>query len=86
MTRADIDDSCWQELANAIVLQAVSDYRKLCRTERKGPLNSSDATEKKRIPRFFCGSWFKMLTDIDGFELLKQLDSEMHYVHTHINL
>ena len=86
MTKTYINDACWQELANAIVIQAVNDYRKLCRKERKEPLQQSEYEDKKRIQRFFCGWWFETLTDINGFELLKRLDAETTYIRTHIYL
>lgn len=75
----------WQELANAIVIQAVVDYRKLRRKQRKGVvLKPEEQSDYDKIRRFFCGEWFVMLTDIDGPELLKKLDGETTYIRTHI--
>ena len=83
MTNSYANDSHWSALANAIVIQAVYDYRRIRRKERAGiPLKRKEAKDKKRIQRFFIGSWFQELTDIDGFELLKKLDSETTYVQT----
>lgn len=85
MIETTIGNTCWQELANAIVIQAVVDYRKLRRKQRKGDaLKPEDQSEYDKIRRFFCGEWFMMLTDIDGPALLKKLDGETAYIRTHI--
>ena len=76
---------CWQDLANAIVIQAVVDYRKLRRKQRKGiALKFKEQSDYEKIRRFFCGEWFAMLTNIDGSALMKKLDSETTYMRTHI--
>ena len=52
-------------LANAIILQAVKDYRHTyspqCRAE---------------IKRFFRSDWFKVLTRLDGKMIIKRLEQE----------
>jgi hypothetical protein len=55
----------YRELADAIIIKAVDDYRK----HKK--LRSS-------IARFFKSDWFKILTDIDGEDLLKKLKDEIN--------
>lgn len=83
MTNSYANDNNWLALANAIVIQAVYDYRRIRRKERAGiPLKCREVKDKRRIQRFFVGSWFQELTDIDGFELLKTLDAETVYVQT----
>ena len=54
----------YRALANAIILQAADDYRK------HKYLRSS-------IAKFFKSDWFKILTDIDGEDLLKKLEDEI---------
>lgn len=58
----------YEKLANAIVLQAVKDYR--CR-------GSSD--ERESLERFFRSHWFSVLTSIDPEFLIKNLREEMKY-------
>lgn len=51
-------------LANAIILQAVKDYKHTspqCRAE---------------IKRFFCSEWFRVLTRLDGEMLISRLENE----------
>jgi hypothetical protein len=52
-------------LANAIILQAVKDYR-LC--SRSAPAGE--------IERFFLSDWFEVLTRLDGQVLLSKLRKE----------
>lgn len=55
----------YEELANAIVLQAVKDYRM-----------TDDEKELKEIERFFRSGWFGVLTKVDPDLLIKQLRKE----------
>lgn len=55
----------YENLANAIVMQAVKDYRKSIREE-----------ELKSIERFFRSSWFSVLTSVDPEFLIKNLREE----------
>lgn len=66
----------WEkELANQIVLQAVSDYRKSLRGQR---VNGRVPIRKmiNDLDDFFRSDWYKMLTKVDGEILLKQLQEE----------
>ena len=59
----------YEELANAIVLQAVKDYR----------LNE-DKRELASIERFFRSAWFSTLTSINPEMLISKLRKEkVHY-------
>ena len=55
----------YQELANAIILQAVHEYR--------DTMNEKDLAE---IAEFFLSDWFAVLTNIDGGDLLTMLRRE----------
>lgn len=55
----------YEELANAIVLQAVKDYR----------LNE-DKRELASIERFFRSAWFSTLTSINPDMLISKLRKE----------
>lgn len=54
-----------QLLANAIILQAVNDYRA-----------HSDLRTINEIESFFRSEWFAMLTKLDGEALLEKLREE----------
>ena len=62
-------------LANAIILQAVTDYRKSLRGVKAAP-NVSVADMKRDCERFFVSDWFSTLTKINGTVLMKQLQEE----------
>ncbi len=55
----------YQKLANAIVLQAVKDYRM-----------TDDERELKEIERFFHSTWFGVLTSVDPDLLISKLRKE----------
>jgi hypothetical protein len=55
----------YQELANAIVLQAVKDYR----------LHDNEQ-ELARIERFFRSDWFSVLTNVNPEILITKLRKE----------
>jgi hypothetical protein len=61
-------ETAYENLANAIVEQAVKDYRAAKRTGNSGRIAS--------IRRFFRSDWFGTLTDIDGEYLIRKLDKE----------
>ena len=59
----------YEELANAIVLQAVKDYRL-----------HDDEQELASIERFFRSGWFSTLTSINPEMLISKLRKEkVHY-------
>ncbi len=55
----------YQELANAIVLRAVEDYRL-----------TDDEQELEEIERFFRSDWFSVLTKLDPDLLIQRLLKE----------
>ena len=52
----------YEELANAIILQAVKDYRL-----------TDDERELQEIERFFRSGWYGMLTDLDSEYLMNSV-------------
>ena len=67
----------YNNLANAIILQAVKDYRKALRTLSINPNNRSAQYERRRIEQFFRSSWFGVLTSIDPEMLITKLKAEV---------
>ena len=55
----------YEELANAIVLQAVKDWR------------SGDERDKAEVERFFRSAWFGSLTKLDPEVLIINLRKEI---------
>lgn len=55
----------YEELANAIILRAVKDYRA-----------AKHSSTKRSIERFFRSGWFRELTSIEGVKLIADLRRE----------
>ncbi len=66
----------YENLANAIVLQAVRDYRTALKSLKMNPSNKSAKIEKENIERFFWSDWYKVLTSVDGESLIRVLRKE----------
>ena len=76
-------DAQWQCLIEAIILSSVATYRKLRSKQRKGKeLTPLEQEELQEIEKFFLGDWFAWLCDLDGAELLKQLQNETKRIKT----
>ena len=70
--------SPWQKLANAIVEQAVKDYRTAQARVKAHPESADHAkVEVRQLERFFRSSWFEVLTDVDGRLVLSRLKKEV---------
>ena len=53
------------ELANAIVIKAVDDYKFALKTLRKHPTAREAQRNKRSIEQFFSSDWCKTLTSVD---------------------
>ncbi|AHM55826.1 hypothetical protein EAL2_c05240 [Peptoclostridium acidaminophilum DSM 3953] len=67
----------YTKLANAIILQAVKDYRDALRRLAKHPYNNMALSEKQEVERFFRSDWFEVLTSIDPEMLIRKLNAEV---------
>ena len=66
----------YQELGNAVVLQAVKDYRDAVKKLSRGKVNHAAEQMKNECERFFKSSHFNIFTNLDGNVLLSQLEKE----------
>ena len=66
----------YQESRNAVVLQAVTDYRDAVKKLSRGKKNSSAEATKAECERFFKSGHFNIFTSLDGVALLSQLEKE----------
>lgn len=64
-------------LANAIILQAVKDYRDAIKKLSRGRVNKDAEIKKQEILNFFRSDWFGVLTEIDPEMLIRKLDEEV---------
>ena len=67
----------YERLANAIVLQAVSDYRVALKKIKAHPKNREAISEALEIGKFFRSGWYSILTDVDGEYLIRRLQDEI---------
>lgn len=67
----------YERLANAIVLQAVSDYRVALKKIKAHPKNREAISEALEIEKFFRSGWYSILTDADGEYLIRRLQDEI---------
>ena len=59
-------DKNYEDLANAIIIQAVKDYR-----------GTQSPQVRNEIKCFFKSQWFSILTNVDGDMLIKKLEREV---------
>lgn len=66
----------YENLANAIVLQAVKDYRDALKRLKKKSGNQAAMSDAMECERFFHSGWYKALTSVDGEYLIQKLQEE----------
>ncbi len=66
----------YQALGNAVVLQAVKDYRDAVKKLSRGKKNTTAEKTKNECERFFQSGYFNVFTELDGKALLSQLEKE----------
>ena len=69
----------WEDLANAIIIQAVKDYRVAYRKLRRCPNSKNAQEEVNELERFFYGRWYAALTTVDPHYLLNRLREEIEH-------
>ncbi len=67
----------YEKLANAIIVQAVKDFRPAYRRLRRHPDDELAQNTVREITNFFCSDYFSILTDLDGPELLQRIMKEI---------
>ena len=69
--------SPYEALGNAVVLQAVKDYRNAVHKLSRGKKNTIAESTKQECERFFKSPYFNVFTQLDGKALLSQLEKEV---------
>ncbi len=77
MASKNLAENPYEKLANAIVLQAVSDYRAALKKVKKNPKNRDAIDEALQIEKFFRSEWYQVLTAVDGEYLIDRLRKEV---------
>lgn len=66
----------YENLANAIVLSSVVDYRKALKKYSKNPGCKSVKANVDSLERFFRSQWYSVLTYVEGEFLIRKLRAE----------
>ena len=66
----------YENLANAIILSGVKDYRRALRLLSKNPQSRSAMAAVNEMERFFRSDWYETLTSVDGEMLIRKLREE----------
>ena len=72
--KTDNYKEAFENLANAIILQAVKDYRRALSGCQVDERDSKSVIEQ--CETFFRSEWFRGLTDVDGEYLIKTIRKE----------
>lgn len=67
----------YEELANAVILLAVKDWRMAAKTLKRKPDHFIALHRQSECERFFRSRWFGKLTRLDGVMLLEELRKEV---------
>ena len=67
----------YERFSNAIVLQAVKDYRNALKRLKKHPQNEKALNTKREVERFFRSDWYASLTTVDPEMLILKLNEEV---------
>jgi len=70
-------DNMWDELAKAIIKQAVDDWRTLIRAEKRVLLMPGRKISLTEIRQFFRSDYCQNLVDGDPLIILEQLEKEL---------
>ena len=69
--------NAYENLANAIIVQAAEDYRAALKKIKAHPKNKDVINEALRIERFFRSGWYQRLTNVDGEFLICKLQEDI---------
>lgn len=87
----EINYDPYEELANAIIKQAVYDYKKALIKAKDDDIKSKNSRFKnitdfndniskiKRLEKFFNSEWFNILTTVDGSYIITKIKNEIKY-------
>ncbi len=77
MKKDDYIPDPYEAVADAIIIRAVTDYRRARNIQRIFPRNREAKKTEIDCEAFFCSEWLKVLTRADGNDLLKRLKNEI---------
>lgn len=70
-------NTAYENLANAIIVQAANDYRKALRDLKTNPKYEPAQNTVKEVERFFLSDWCAELSSVGGETLIRMLKAEV---------
>ena len=64
----------YQNLANAIIILTVKDYKIALARYKKFPNDKDNIREVDELEKFFLSDWFQLLSDLDGEQLMLDIE------------
>ena len=77
MAGKNMSEDPYEALGNAIILQAVKDYRVALKRIKHNPKNRIAIDEALTIEKFFRSPWYQQLTSVDREFLIRKLQDEI---------
>ena len=68
----------YTDLANAIIIQAVKDYRNALKTLKRYPRYEPAKKVVAEVEEFFRSEWYRTLTSVDADMLMRKIRREMN--------
>ena len=68
----------YTDLANAIIIQAVKDYRNALKTLKRYPRYEPAKAVVAEVEEFFRSDWYRMLTSVDAEMLMRKIRREIN--------
>lgn len=63
----------FEDLANAIILSAVDDYKRALIRQRRHPESESARRDVGELEKFFYSDWYEVLTDLNPSYLIRKM-------------
>ena len=67
------DKEAWENLANAIIMSAIEDYKHALMRLKRHPESERAQQDVREQEKFFYSDWFESLTDLEPSYLIRKL-------------
>lgn len=67
------EDQALEDLANAIIIQAVDDYKHALGYLKRHPDSEEAKRDVERLEKFFYGQWFELITNLTPDQFLPRI-------------
>lgn len=66
----------YEELANAIIIQAAKEYKQILKVLKVHPRNADAKYRAKEIEEFFLSKWFRDISNANGEFIITELKEQ----------